>query len=244
MRGDHARAERLARHGLARAVDAEGRWFCLDALALAALSRGAFTEVVELELAALEHATRADGGLGVAAAAAVYAGDLDQAHELHAAFLAQGPLRPTVQAFAEYVAGEMENAAGHVERSEARYLAAIAGARRSGATFVVGIASVGLVTVRAAAGRTGDALRGYREIVEYFAKAGNWTQLWVTLRNLAALLRQMGNEEQAALLDAAADQAPDAPPAAEPSRLVPHPAIGRQEALEIARAALRRHLGG
>lgn len=147
-----------------------------------------------------------------------------------------------MHAFGEYVAGEIENAAGRAEQAQGHYLAAIAGARASGATFVVGIASVGLVTVRAAAGRTADALRGYREIVEYFAQAGNWTQLWVTLRNLATLLRELGDEGPAVLLDAAADRAPDAPPAARPSPLVSGPTIGRREALEIARAALRRHL--
>jgi predicted ATPase/DNA-binding SARP family transcriptional activator len=244
IRGDHARAERLARDGLARARDAEGRWFCHAALANAALSRGAFAEVVAHKRAAAEHAARPDGGLGVAALAATYAGDLDQARELHAALVAQGPLPPTVQAFAHYAAGEIENAAGRADRAEEHYLAAIAGARATGATFVAGIASVGLVTVRAAAGRTADALRGYREIVEYFAQAGNWTQLWVTLRNLAVLLRRLGDAEEADLLDAAADQAPDAPPAAEPAPHAVRRSIGRDDALRTARAALRRHLGG
>jgi tetratricopeptide (TPR) repeat protein len=242
IRGDHARAERLARDGLARATDADGHWSCLGALANAALSRGAFTEVIEYKRAAAEHAARPDGGLGVAALAAAYSRDLDQARELHTAFVAQGPLPPALRAFADYVAGEIENAAGRPESAEEHYLAAIACARTSGATFVVGIASVGLVTARAAAGRTADALRGYREVVEYFAQAGNWTQLWVTLRNLAALLRRLGDEEPAALLDAAADRAPDAPPATEPSAGEPRRAIGRTEALEIARAALSRHL--
>lgn len=230
MRGDHARAEALARDGLARATDAEGRWFCLDSLANAALSRGAFAEVVAHKRLADSHAVRPAGGLGVAALAATYAGDLDEARDLRAALLRQHPLSPTLRAFADYVAAEIENAAGHAEPAEAHYLAAIEGARASGATFVVGIASVGLVTVRAAAGRTADALRGYREIVEYFAESGNWTQLWVTLRNLAALLRRLGDEEPAALLDAAADRAPDAPPAAGPSRTVSRSAIGRPEA--------------
>jgi predicted ATPase/DNA-binding SARP family transcriptional activator len=239
-RGDHARAGRLARDGLARATDPEGRSFCLGALGLAALSRGAFADVVDLKLAAATHATRRDGGIGVAALAAAYAGELDRARELHAR-AAEGPLPPTLRAFAEYVAGEIDNAAGHLDRAEGHYEKAIAGARASGATFVSGIASVGLLTVRADAGRVQDALRGYREVIEYFAHAGNWTQLWVALRNLAALLRRLGDEEPAALLDAAADRAPDAP-----STTAPAPAQaragGRAEALEVARAALRRHL--
>jgi hypothetical protein len=100
-----------------------------------------------------------------------------------------------VHAFGDYVAGEIENAAGRTEQAEVHYLAAVAGARASGATFVVGIASVGLVTVRASAVRP-----------------------------------------------AAADQAPDAPPALSPAQRRSGPAIGRREALEVARAALHRHL--
>ncbi len=58
-------------------------------------------------------------------------------------------------------------------------------ARSSVATFVEGIASVGLLTVRTDAGRVHDALRGYRDVIDYFARTGNWTHQWVTLRNLA-----------------------------------------------------------
>jgi hypothetical protein len=47
---------------------------------------------------------------------------------------------------------------------------------------------------------------------------------------------------QHAAVGDAADRAPDAPPAARPSPRVSGPTIGRREALEIARAALRRHL--
>jgi hypothetical protein len=63
----------------------------------------------------------------------------------------------------------------------------------------------------------------------------------VTLRNLAALLRRLGDEESAVLLDAAADQAPDAPPAGS-SPTETHRTISRAEVLAIAREALRKHL--
>ena len=66
--------------------------------------------------------------------------------------------------------------------------------------------------------REHDALRGYREFIDYWDRAGNWTQQWVTLRNLAQLLRRLGDDEPAALLDATADQAPDAPAAGTVSR--------------------------
>ena len=58
-------------------------------------------------------------------------------------------------------------------------------------------------------------------MIEYFARTGNWTHLWATLRNLADLLRRTGDDDAARLLSAAADAAPDAPavgPGAAPAR--------------------------
>ena len=97
-------------------------------------------------------------------------------------------------AWGAYVAGEIESAAGRCEPAERHYRTAIDLARRSGATFLVGVATVGLLAVRADAGRIDDALRGYREVVDYFARTGNWTHLWTTLRNLADLLRRLGDQ--------------------------------------------------
>ena len=95
---------------------------------------------------------------------------------------------------------------------------------------------------------------GYREVIDYFARTGNWTHLWATLRNLADLLRRLGDDEPAALLDAAADLAPDAPVVNGPrddGPSSPHPAgvtapatraPGRAAVLETARRAIERHL--
>ena len=97
--------------------------------------------------------------------------------------------------------------------------------------------------MQAAAGRIHDALRGYREVIDYFARTGNWTHQWTTLRNLAELLRRLGDDEPAGLLDAAADAAPDAP--AEPrsragtGRLADH---HRAAVLDVARQAIARNL--
>jgi hypothetical protein len=87
--------------------------------------------------------------------------------------------------------------------------------------------------------RVDDTLRGYRDVVDYFARTGSWSHLWTTLRNLAELLRELGDPEPAALLDAAADQARDAP------RPVPShpPAPGRAQVLDVALRAIERHLG-
>jgi hypothetical protein len=78
-------------------------------------------------------------------------------------------------------------------------------------------------------------------VIDYFARTGNWTHLWVTLRNLADLLRRLGDDEPAAVLEAAADRAPDAPaPHRAPDPAVPVP--GRAAVIDLARAAIERNL--
>ena len=99
-----------------------------------------------------------------------------------------------MRSWGAYVAGEIESLDGNTGPAEQHYRSAIDEARRAGATFLVGVATVGLLTVLADAGRIQDALRGYRDVVGYFARTGNWTHLWATLRNLADLLRTLGDE--------------------------------------------------
>jgi hypothetical protein len=102
-----------------------------------------------------------------------------------------------------------------------------------------------LLAERARGGRGHEALSGYREVVDYFARTGNWTHLWATLRNLADLLRRLGDEGTAAQLDAAADQAPDAPADDRRPRVPPAgPAPGRGTVLRLAREAIARNLTG
>ena len=149
-----------------------------------------------------------------------------------------------MRAWADYVAGEIENAAGHPEPAERHYRRAVDLARRSGATFLVGVATVGLLTVLTDAGRIADALRGYRDVVDYFARTGNWPHLWPALRNLADLLRRIGDPDPAAVLDAAADHAPDAPAVDRGDRQLEPPtaAVSRADVLRIARDAIERNL--
>ncbi|WP_214368293.1 BTAD domain-containing putative transcriptional regulator [Pseudonocardia sp. H11422] len=247
-RGDYPKADRLARAGLERSIDDAGSWYCLSPLSVADLARGAYADVVEHSLAAAALASRPRENLGIAALAAAYAGDPDEARTLNDRGLA-GAVSPTMRSWGAYVAGEIESSAGRSEPAEQHYVRAIDLARTSGATFLVGVATVGLLAVRATAGRVHDALRGYREVIDYFARTGNWTHQWVTLRNLAGLLRTLGDNEPAALLDAAADQAPDAPatdrsPDTEPP---PHttpatPIPSRAAVLEVARQAIERKL--
>ena len=240
-RGDLPGAERLARAGLDRATDVTGTWRCLSPLSVVGLARGEYAETVELSLAAAALATTPRENLGIAALALAYSGDADRARTLNERGRA-GAVAPTMVAWGAYVDGEIETAVGRRDRAEPHYVRAIDLARTSGATFLVGIASVGLLPARADAGRVREALVGYREVVDYFARTGNWTHQWTTLRNLADLLRRLGDEQPADLLDAAADRAPDAP--ARGAR--PQPATvevpGRAAVLQVARRAIERNL--
>ena len=255
MRGDHREADRLARAGLDLAIDAEGSFRCLTSLSLADLSRGSYADVLEHSLAAAELATRPSENLGIAALALTSAGDFGRAQELNSRMAATAA-SPTLHAFGAYVSGEIHSANQRPDQAEDQYLRAIGLAQSSGATFLVGVATVGLVTVLGNAGRVSDALRGYRDLLDYWDRSGNWTQQWVTLRNLSQLLRRLGDDAPASLLDAAAERAPDAPAIGPASDTTAHasgrantigagspPSItNRADALDAARQAILRNL--
>jgi predicted ATPase/DNA-binding SARP family transcriptional activator len=245
--GDYLRAEQLTRSGLELAPGAADSWLCLLPLSVVELARGVYAEVVEHCLAAVALCGAGREAYGIAALATAYGGDPDGARELNDRGLAAA-VSPSMRAWGAYVTGEIETCAGHRERAEPHYVRSVELAQLSGATFLVGVASVGLLAARAEAGRVGEALRGYGEVVDYFAKTGNWTHLWVTLRNLADLLRRIGDAEAAAVIHAAAAQAPDAPvagPGHEAAGSPPAATAGvpsRSDVLELARRAVARQL--
>jgi tetratricopeptide (TPR) repeat protein len=244
-RGDHGKADRLARDGLERAADVTGRAYCLVPLSVVALARGAHAEAAAHALTAAETGFRSGELLGIAALALAYSGDPDAARALNERVLA-GSVSPTMQSWGAYVTGEIETSVGRRDLAEQHYVRAVDLARQSGATFLVGVASVGLVAARASAGRAAEALIGYREVVDYFARTGNWTHQWTTLRNLADLLRRLGDEQPAELLDAASDRFPDAPARDRARSAGPLPSAlsvpGRDAVLEVARRAIERNL--
>ena len=166
----------------------------------------------------MAHATQAaegadfpDQSLGIAALAHAYDGDLQAATAMNDRF-AVLTVSPTLLGFHSYVAGEIDALAGRTDRAQVHYLRASTLSRESGATFLDAIASVGHLTALARDGRVADALDGYRALIEYWARTGGWVQQWTTLRNLAELLRTVDDQETAVYLEAAADNAPDAPP--------------------------------
>ncbi|HSK61499.1 MAG TPA: hypothetical protein VK935_20845, partial [Actinomycetospora sp.] len=143
------------------------------------------------------------------------------------------------------VVAEIDSVEGRADAAEERYETAIACARTVGSTFLDAIAAVGLASLRSRMGHLGPALAGYREVIDHWAEGGNWGHLWVTLRNLAELLRALDDGETADLLDAAADRAPDAPEGPRgPGRVPPEEAPDRERALVLARTAIARHLAG
>lgn len=211
IRGDLDSAEERARKGLDVASDDEGRWYCLQALSEAALFSGAHGAARDLAIEAAGCCDRPSEGYGVAALAAAYGGEIDRARRLNAELAAMAAF-PSLRAFHSYVAGEIDNVAGLADRAESHYSRAVELARGSGASLVIGIASVGLLTLRADAGRIDEVLGGYRELIDYWERTGSWNHQWTTLRNLARLLASCDDQETALFLEAAADHAPDAPP--------------------------------
>ncbi|MEE4024479.1 BTAD domain-containing putative transcriptional regulator [Gordonia sp. PKS22-38] len=244
--GDFARAARLAESALA-AADGVDKWVALAVLSVVDLARGAWDACIEHALAA----SALIGGrdlLGIAALARAYSGDLAGAKRLNERGAAQA-VAPSMRSWAAYVDGEIAGCAGDGDAAQAHYLVAIDLAEQCGATFLVGVASVGLQSARAASGRTDEALRGYRDVIDYFTRTGNWTHLWTTLRNLAGLLRDLGDATTASLLSDAADAAPDAPTVAGAEQRTTLPKTGspqevtdRTEVLRAARESIDRHL--
>ena len=195
-----------------------GAWRCHAALALVALSHGDSTRGGSRN-SGRRSADRPDQSLGIAALAHAYDGDLRCGDRFERTLRRHRRLADAA-GVPSYVAGEIDALAGRTDRAEGHYQRASTLSRDSGATFLDAIASVGLVTALASAGRVADALDGYRALIEYWARTGGWIQQWTTLRNLAELLRTVGDEETAVYLEAAADHAPDAPPITD-GRMIP-----------------------
>jgi predicted ATPase/DNA-binding SARP family transcriptional activator len=249
--GDLDLAESLARRAddLATPDDQPGWSISRAALSDVALFRGRFDEARELSIES-GHGTRWKAERYVQAAlAAGYAGDLAAARELVAT--AQDAVEsPTLRAWTRYVEGELDGLTGEWVPAEAAYRDAIEGATRTGASFIVGVASVGLVSALVAQDRIDEALDGYRVLLDHWERTGGWTQQWTTLRNLADLLDLLGDGATAATLRAAADAAPEAPvvapdpaPAGDPAPAVDPSAAaaaipGRGRVLDLARTAI------
>ena len=240
-RGDLDSAEQLARRAAAavRAGDALGAAAAAWALGDVFVFRGRYREASELSLAGRRDTRWPGEGPAQAALALTYAGDVEAAHR-HLAEAERLVRGQTLRAYTRYVAGELANATGHRAQARAAYEDAIELAGAVGATFIEGIASVGLVTAHTAEGDLSAALAGYDSLIDRWERTGAWTQQWTTLRNLADLLDRFDDSSTATALRAAAANAPEA--AAAPDQTEPSSNLTRDEALAVARTAIARHL--
>ncbi|WP_426567032.1 AfsR/SARP family transcriptional regulator [Angustibacter sp. McL0619] len=86
------------------------------------------------------------------------------------------------------------------DRAIEPYQRAIGLAESAGATFVEGIALVGLASLLGRSGDPSTALPLFRSIVDRWRRMGVWTHQWTTLRNLVQLLLRMDSWGSAAVL--------------------------------------------
>lgn len=241
-RGDFARAERLARQGLAAAPDRDPVGARpLLVLGDLSMSAGRFADSLAAYraaagLAAGDQPQVACEALGGQAIALGYQGRVAEAIRLAEAGerVAAGTGAPGLVAMARYYAGECrmptDPAAALPLLEQARQLAG-----EVGALFAVGVATLSSVSIRARSGADpAEALAAYRAAIEHWRRVGNRTQQWVTLRNLVPVLVRAGHDELAVTLHAALASAPVRLPADVP---VPE-AQALAEAVEQARARL------
>ncbi len=217
-RGELATAHELVDRGTAVATDGPGRADVLETVAAVAIYEGRLadsrrhgTEAAEVARRCGD-AYRAQWSSHVAALAATYAGDPDGSQLTEAVTVGARALgNPSQLAWAAYLQGE-----AMLHRDPGRAVevldSAIALATPVGNQFVRGVA---LVSACSARGRTADphaAIRPFRETVDHWSRAGDWTHQWTTLRNLVEVLTRVGADEAAAVVLAATATASSAPP--------------------------------
>jgi tetratricopeptide (TPR) repeat protein len=231
--GDLDGAERLAARAIATLVDApiDLTWAMIhEAAGDVHLLRGRTEEAASMHRLAAQHLPWAYEGRALAALALAYSGDpsaarleLDEARR-HASY-------PTLRGFGRYVDAEIDGLEEDWESAEAGYREAIAVAGATGASFLVGVAEVGLVSALVATGRARDALTGYEALIGRWERSGSWVQQWTTLRNLAGVLDATGQSDAAGRLRAFAADPPG-----------PDRPQERDAALATARAAIAEAL--
>jgi predicted ATPase/DNA-binding SARP family transcriptional activator len=220
-RGDLDGAVRHAEAGLAASArpDDPARALPHEVLADVWGSRGRLTEAVDAygEAARLSRLVGDDDALvyrlvgqGLSSA---YAGDLDTAlvlaEEVHQ--LAIASRNPSALGWALYARGE-----ALLERDPDQALdlldESLNIAASAGNVFLAGVALLSATSLRGRHGQPDQALRSYLEAIEHWHRHGNWTQQWITLRNLIELLVRVGADEPAAVLYGATTTSPTAPP--------------------------------
>jgi predicted ATPase/DNA-binding SARP family transcriptional activator len=220
MRGDLAAATAFGTRGLAAAGKDPSLRFPLDVLGAVALFEGrlddALNHFTEAATAAANtndyyHHTHLLGDIALVHA---YQGRHDMARHVadQARRVAHATANPSATAWSLYVDGEIrltrdpDGAAALLDSS-------IELARAVGSSFTVGVALVSASSVRARHGDPNEARRTFREVVDHWHALGNWTQQWITLRNVVELLLRIDALEAAATLFGAVQAAHTVAPA-------------------------------
>ena len=150
------------------------------------------------------------GGLGLALC---YAGRLTDAQAVvdRARAIARTIDSDTYRAFTHFMQGEIDMANGDVETAIEHLRKATDQAWAADATFVWGIAATVLAAALVRHRSVDEARSHLPELVERWRRTATWTQLWTTLRLIAELLCDHGDDETAAIIFLAADRDPAAP---------------------------------
>ena len=120
--------------------------------------------------------------------------------------VAQACASPTALAHAAYARG-LAVAETDPDRALEDLVAAADLAGSAGNRWLRAFAQTEALWLRARRGESAAALAGYREVVETWARGGDWANQWLSLRQLAGVLAGAGLDEEAALLFGAVDAA-------------------------------------
>ena len=209
-RADFDRARALAERGIelaAAAGDPAAARFAWEALRSTELLAGNYERSLACRDEAMALARAAGDPVhevhahAVGAVARGYLGKVDDAAgELAAAReLLDRSGNPTARALCDYVAGENRldlaprEAIPFLQRSRDT-------ARQVGNRFVASVAGLSAVSCAARLGDPTTTIAEYAELIEYFHRAGAWTQLWTAIRALIETLTRLGHDEPAVLL--------------------------------------------
>ena len=213
--GDLSRAERLAAEALPLAADPIDHCVALVALGIVALYRGEldwsaiyWQRILEVPGASAGH--RVDAHASLALIGCVSGDEEAAGRQAELARIAAESEGLGYQAFAAYVLGELW-LLRDLEAAVAVLGAAAEQAEQSRASHVVTVARIALLSARTRLGREDEALSDLPGLLHELRRAGNWPQLWTTLRIGAELPVGVGEAETAALVLAAAEVAPSAP---------------------------------
>jgi predicted ATPase/DNA-binding SARP family transcriptional activator len=207
-RGDLSGAIELANRALAATAETDPiRRYAVYVLGDVALFQGRLDEATGFYHEAVRLADAA--GDSYLSAFAMVAGALplayrsDRASAVEAArrarSVAMTTANPYVMGWADYILGE---ALAGVDPDEA-IIAIDAALSRSRATrnrFLAGVALVSAASIRARHGDPHAALPLFGQVIEHWQRAGNWTQQWITIRNVIELFARLTVDEPAAVL--------------------------------------------